>query len=498
MTLKPEDLNWATWLNKEPKGVLIALDKQIEWMLPWWWENYSKHNTIPLAFIDFGMTPGMAEWCKGKGSYIPYPYPEFPVATRDEINPELVALWEEGTDPDYIWKSRYTWLCKPLALTLTPFQQTVWLDIDCEVLGPLDRILKYLKTQGLYDEGKELFNCGVVAYRENNPLILEWAQECIQKNYLFRDDKDILCDMLYRKKIHISNLPQKYNWRANINGYNPDAIVIHWVGTRGKKIIAKSLTSEFPNYIPPKANNIQWSGNYQKGDRGVLIASDSFSEVCLPWCVHNYRFHNSLPIVFIDLGMSTKAQTWCKQYGQVISFHNPIKVAQKEEINIKIVDIWESRHLGVFFWKARQKWFNKPFALLLTPFEYTLWLDIDCQVMGSIEPLFDLIQSDPVGLALAKQDDQFNSGVIPYRYGIPLITKWAKECIEMNHIFLGDQDVLSYIIQKEKLKIPIVPPKYNWRSVNEGENPEAQILHWAGPTAKKYIGEQLKSFEKIS
>ena len=38
------------------KAFLIGCDKNVEWLLPWFIENYKKHNSTPLIFADFGIS----------------------------------------------------------------------------------------------------------------------------------------------------------------------------------------------------------------------------------------------------------------------------------------------------------------------------------------------------------------------------------------------------------------------------------------------------------
>jgi hypothetical protein len=48
------------------KGVLIACDEKLEWLLPWWWFHYQSYHQLPVAFVDFGMSNKAIDWCKKK------------------------------------------------------------------------------------------------------------------------------------------------------------------------------------------------------------------------------------------------------------------------------------------------------------------------------------------------------------------------------------------------------------------------------------------------
>ena len=40
--------------KKYDKVFLTGCDEKTEWMLPWFVENYKKHNDTPLIFANFG------------------------------------------------------------------------------------------------------------------------------------------------------------------------------------------------------------------------------------------------------------------------------------------------------------------------------------------------------------------------------------------------------------------------------------------------------------
>ena len=38
------------------KLIVTGCDEKTEWQLPWFLDNYFKHNTIPIAVANFGMS----------------------------------------------------------------------------------------------------------------------------------------------------------------------------------------------------------------------------------------------------------------------------------------------------------------------------------------------------------------------------------------------------------------------------------------------------------
>ena len=45
---------------------LTGCDEKTEWQLPWFLENYFKHNNTPIAIGNFGMSDEMVRWCETK------------------------------------------------------------------------------------------------------------------------------------------------------------------------------------------------------------------------------------------------------------------------------------------------------------------------------------------------------------------------------------------------------------------------------------------------
>lgn len=259
MEILENDVKWAITPEIAEKGVLVASDRVSEWMLPWWWRNYHKHNIHPVAFVDFGMSQSKLDFCKQKGIVISPAQKDIKIADRGQVDPELVKYWETIHSPQYLWQSRNGWFRKPIALLLTPFKKTVWLDVDCQVLGDIDPlyeltqtpavialaqepqgIINMLRGQGRLENDKILFNSGVIVTLRDNPLILLWAKNCVSRNSEFLGDQDLLSSIIYEKGEKISIIPPKYNWRM-IDGPNPDAIIIHWAGVFGKRKIRMDL-----------------------------------------------------------------------------------------------------------------------------------------------------------------------------------------------------------------------------------------------------------------
>jgi hypothetical protein len=212
--------------------------------LPWWWNHYSKHNSHPVAFVDLGMSFEKKQWCKNHGELIPLRVADF-AAEEHEIDPALTHYWDEGFGKT-LWDERRAWFKKPLACLKSPFDQTIWIDVDCEVRGSLSPLFgksfAIAKDFLQYQPDYPIYNSGVISFSQNHPLLQKWAEWCMQKNHLFRCDQEILSHLIVQHH-KVEELPPEYNW-TRCQGDNPNAIVYHWIGPKGKTLIRHQIWME--------------------------------------------------------------------------------------------------------------------------------------------------------------------------------------------------------------------------------------------------------------
>ncbi|MEI6241808.1 MAG: hypothetical protein WCP39_00185 [Chlamydiota bacterium] len=213
-------------------------------------------------------------------------------------------------------------------------------------------------------------------------------------------------------------------------------------------------------------------------EKGVLVGTDKNQEWLLPWWYFHYSATNTFPITFGNFGMSKKALAWCEKRGSVLEAPSSDFVTKKEIISSDLRKKWDQNRAATPFWKSRPAWFLKPLLMQQSPYQQTLYLDLDCQVYQNLNPIFDF-SNNPGGFSIAQDPivcfpqsknfvfppniTRYNSGVIVYQKNSPLIEKWASYCLEKNHLFPGDQDVLEYILSTEDFhhfsELPIL---YNW------------------------------------
>lgn len=222
-------------------GVLVGCDQNQEWMLPWWWSHYSKYSFLPVAFADFGMSGKAKEWCKDRGVLLEVAGPES--LSKEGVAEHLAAEWEKAYQ-EGVWTSRNGWLKKPLAMKNTPFDRTLWLDLDCEIIGSIMPLFQKIHSHaGIAmakepsEEGEEpTYNSGVVVFQKDSPLIQKWAEVCLHGHTQFLSDQTAINSLIHESHIEIAELPAIYNWRVSF-GVNIEAVILHWTGAWGKEII---------------------------------------------------------------------------------------------------------------------------------------------------------------------------------------------------------------------------------------------------------------------
>lgn len=252
---------------------------------------------------------------------------------------------------------------------------------------------------------------------------------------------------------------------------------------------------------------IQWGKNSDHSE-GVIVGCDWKFQTMIPWWWNHYQKRNNHPVAFIDLGFSDTMRRFCHTKGQVVSlwipkylFKNryPIPRSIKKEIKQN-----EIRQLLL----QRTTYFHKPFAMLQSPFQKTIWIDIDCQVNGSIAPLFDLVDQDIALTPMSPYKHQhptqtkdlsenrvlYNSGVVGYQKGSSLIKQWAASSVCRTQWYYGDQDILNDLINEQHAKVTPLPNRYNWIVKEWGLNPKAKIIHYAG-LKKQFNQESFSSFK---
>lgn len=233
---------------REKIGILVGANARQEWLLPWWWENFSRHNRYQVSFVDFGLSEEKKGWCRERGELITLCTPPLFVKDREEVDVTLVDQWESRF-PDTFWESREAWFRKPEACLQSPYEQTVWIDLDCEIVKSLEGLLRscdhasgiaLAKDRAALTFHFPIYNSGVIVFRKNHPLILEWAKQSIEKNRLFRGDQDLLSQIIAENNFPVCELDPIYNWSVG-EGKQENVVIYHWLGVAAKSTLQNKL-----------------------------------------------------------------------------------------------------------------------------------------------------------------------------------------------------------------------------------------------------------------
>jgi hypothetical protein len=206
-------------------------------------------------------------------------------------------------------------------------------------------------------------------------------------------------------------------------------------------------------------------------NRGIIVGCDAKLEFLLPYFYLNFRLNSDLPIVFFDFGMTFFGRKFCEARGEVVSIEDSLSNCHEDE----------------FMNLIRHSWFKKPLAFQRSPFELTLWLDIDCKILKPLDELFDQLQEDQHLAAyeesyLDESHNVLNSGVVVYKKGSPFLDKWINLCKQKNELFFGDQDALTLSLKETPELVKKLDQKFNniYYSVGYNRNIESVIIHHVG------------------
>ena len=218
-------------------------------------------------------------------------------------------------------------------------------------------------------------------------------------------------------------------------------------------------------------------------NKTFLTGADHNLQDLIPWWVECVRTHNpDIHITIADFGLTDSAKDWVKQ---------------------------NANHVIVYERHPELAWFYKPQAMVDSPYEYTCWLDLDCEVLAPIPEIFDFPTENTMALThdVVRGNPDHDRGIFWWAVGVnvvkgkPQILKdWARNTTN-NKDLRGDQEVLHKMIQvdpKYNEQIIKMPLEYQWLRIdllNVKDSPNKKIVHWTGPAGKKHIRENLMKDE---
>jgi len=204
-------------MSLEPCGILLGSDSNQQWLLPWCVDHIRRTGCeLPIAFADFGMTPDAAAWCKTQGTTFRVGIP----------------------------RNTRTWCAKPLAIRMSPFHRTLWMDADCQPLLNPEAILQaadgatFAATPDPCSKTCK-WATGVIVAEANDSTLYAWSMESITGKH--RGDQEALHAILDRVDRHITPLDQRYQ-RVRLEGNaQPGDVLYHWTGPVGKAAIRQMI-----------------------------------------------------------------------------------------------------------------------------------------------------------------------------------------------------------------------------------------------------------------
>ena len=220
--------------------------------------HFRLFNPYPVTFVNFGdMSAGAIDWCQKRGHVIKLDLLDSFMAKREAINPAEAVLWEK-MQPN-VWSLRFTWYKKPFSLLLSPYERTIWLDLDCQVRGSLQPMFTLCENEGgfaasaehppsqklnmerkMIMPGQTMYNAGVLVFSRHSPIVKEWADRAIDQNRFYCSDQQLLANILNSRKFPFISMSSQFNWTAD-REFNPEAVIVHWWGDMGKKALASMM-----------------------------------------------------------------------------------------------------------------------------------------------------------------------------------------------------------------------------------------------------------------
>lgn len=204
---------------------VTGCDAKTEWQLPWFVENYKKHNDTPLVFANFG------------------------VENLDFVREHFHAVM------DLTQLSEQGWFKKPKAMIHCPAKKTVWVDTDIEVLDDVSDIFDLLQPNKLNmvedkpwtrRRHESWYNSGVVGFIDKPQILHAWAKMVFENPTV--GDQEVLHGMLdpLNQLTYINSLPQEYNWLRLqlLDGFDSNKKkMMHWTGAKGNAIIKEKMSA---------------------------------------------------------------------------------------------------------------------------------------------------------------------------------------------------------------------------------------------------------------
>jgi hypothetical protein len=214
-------------------------------------------------------------------------------------------------------------------------------------------------------------------------------------------------------------------------------------------------------------------------DKVFLTGCDKTTEWMLLWFLKNFHEHNKkIPIIIGDFGLNYA-----------------MKYKLENEMGYQTIDMSAYQHL--------KGWFKKPQVMLECPSEQTVWIDTDCEVLGNIEGIFNLLVDDKLNMVqdlpwtARTQETWHNSGVVGFKGKPEILRAWAHKVTMYQD--QGDQEVLHSMFNDDIHRLQYInslPNIFNWlrvQLVDNHDNIFKKVMHWTGRKGKLKIQEKIRN-----
>lgn len=211
---------------------LTGCDKNTEWQLPWFIDNYSEHSKTPLIIADFGMSEEM-------------------LTSVSSFAHRIITCSPNG------WFSKIEAM---LEAGHQEFKRVCWLDTDCQLVSDPIGIFNYVVHNKLTmvkdhpwslrrPQAGDWHNTGVVAFEGRPPVLRMWLTES-QNQFKYRGDQESMHGLIdgnpMRKMMMIADAPHRFNVLRidHIDNNVPqNPVIMHWTGEKGKDEIRRQMNS---------------------------------------------------------------------------------------------------------------------------------------------------------------------------------------------------------------------------------------------------------------
>lgn len=191
------------------KGIVIGSDDRAAWQIPLWYEAYRDYCTLPVAMADFGLSANNLRLCLDCG----------------------FQVFDAGVE------CGRGYLGKPVAIRKSPFEWTLWLDLDCEIRADVDPIFDEAPTGfGVIRLDGRYSNVGVVVVRRENDLLAGWTTACLvaAEN---EQDEEIFNRLVATGMYEFDVLDHRWN-RGGPDPEDIECFIYHYFGPTGKQRLA--------------------------------------------------------------------------------------------------------------------------------------------------------------------------------------------------------------------------------------------------------------------